>query len=432
MIDQEMLMESLEMFRLDRNTWIAVADHFKQELEWAEAGKKSSLRILPSYLSAPSGQEKGNYVAIDFGGSNLRVMHLQLEGSGTYRIIKQLSRPLQDSQGKYDYTGPHTSGREIFGFVADLVAEVVLGVSADGLGFTFSYPMEQDSIDSASLIRWTKELNPAHTIGQDVGIMLSDALISRGIKMKPRAIINDAVAVFLAGSYHDSRVCAGSICGTGFNTCIMTEGYDPQGPYPMVVNTEAGNFSRLPANCYDRLLDNQTEDPGQQIMEKMVSGKYLGELLRVTLRNMGERGAWSDYDPSLKIWNQPFALKTEVMDWLQNDHSSARSLLKGWMAENGIPIRVENYQLFSRLAKAIVERAIMVIAATYYAALQRTRPLYSQGQVIAVDGALFKHWPGFLQEIEKILQRELPDRSIFLSYTVDGSAIGAAIAAALA
>ena len=199
----------------------------------------------------------------------------------------------------------------------------------------------------------------------------------------------------------------------------------------MIVNTEAGNFSRLPLIYYDKVLDSQTENPGQQLMEKMVSGKYLGELLRVTLKDMAERGAWSDYDPSLQIWNQPFAIKTEVMDWMQKETPQARLLLAGWMAEKGIPARAENYQLFTSLVKVIVQRAIMLIAASYFSVLQRNPLLYGERQLIAVDGALFKHWPGFLAGTEKILQRELQDRSVFLTYTENGSSIGAAIAAAL-
>ena len=429
MVDYQMLKESLEMFQLDGDSWKAVADEFKREIDLAEAGGSSSLKILPAFLSPPSGNEKGNYTAIDFGGSNLRVMQVQLLGLGLYRIAKQISRPLQDPQVRYDFTGPHISGSEIFGWIADMVGEVLMGSSTDGLGFTFSFPMQQLSIDSARLLSWTKELKPSGTVGQDPSLMLGDALKSKGIKLKPSAIINDTVAVFLTGSYCDASVCAGSICGTGFNTCILEY---KQWEHPMIVNTEAGNYSRLPLNIYDKVLDAESENPGQQIVEKMVSGKYLGELLRIALKDLGERGAWGDYDSSLPIWNQPFALKTEVMDWLQKNDPQAGLLTAGWMAEMGIPVRGENQQLFSILGKAIVQRAIMLISASYCSVLQRTPLRYGPRQLIAVDGALFKHWPGFLSEIEKILKRELPDRSVSLRYTQDGSSVGAAIAAALA
>jgi hexokinase len=86
MVDYQMLKESLEMFQLDGDSWKAVADEFKREIDLAEAGGSSSLKILPAFLSPPSGNEKGNYTAIDFGGSNLRVMQVQLLGLGLYRV----------------------------------------------------------------------------------------------------------------------------------------------------------------------------------------------------------------------------------------------------------------------------------------------------------------------------------------------------------
>ncbi len=417
---------------MDLSSLRKIADEFNSELDLALAGEKSSLRILPSFLSAPTGQEMGHYIAIDFGGSNLRVMLVVLKGQGGYEIIKQIARPLKDPQGRYDYTTDNTSGQEVFGFAADLIAEVVRGVSPDQLGLTFSYPMQQNSICSASLIRWTKELKPRQTVGRDIGKMLGEALIKKRIDIEPVAIINDTVAVFLAGCYYDSSVCAGSICGTGYNVCLLEPSRRTAADQAMIVNTEAGNFSMLPGNLYDRSLDQATDDPGQQKMEKMVSGKYLGELLRITLRDMGEKGLLPGYTPSLTIWNQPFTLPTEVLGWLQTEGSRERQMLNNWMEVNGFDNKLENLTLLKLIGSAILERAMKLIASTYIAILRRPGQINNKRQVIAVDGALFKHLPEFLAGVESILRSELPDRSVSLLYTADGSNIGAAVAAALA
>jgi hypothetical protein len=90
----------------------------------------------------------------------------------------------------------------------------------------------------------------------------------------------------------------------------------------MIVNTEAGNYSRLPLismispGCRKR--KSRTADNGKNGFRQIP-----GELLRIALKDLGERGAWSDYDSSLSIWNQPFALKTEDMDWLQKNDPQA-------------------------------------------------------------------------------------------------------------
>jgi hypothetical protein len=58
---------------------------------------------------------------------------------------------LQDPQGRYDFTGPHISGEEIFAWIADLVDEVLMDLHG-WIGFTFSFPMQALSIDSARLL----------------------------------------------------------------------------------------------------------------------------------------------------------------------------------------------------------------------------------------------------------------------------------------
>ncbi len=52
----------------------------------------------------------------------------------------------------------------------------------------------------------------------------------------------------------------------------------------MIVNIEWGAFDNerttLPFTKYDETLDAQTDNPGRQLFEKMLSGLYLGELAR--------------------------------------------------------------------------------------------------------------------------------------------------------
>ncbi|KUG03314.1 hexokinase [hydrocarbon metagenome] len=424
--------QTCDLYRVDGTSVKRIADEFNEELDRALDGEKSTLQILPSFLSAPSGREEGYYLAVDFGGSNLRVMLVGLQGQGSYEMIDQISKPLKDPQGRYDYTTADTSGREVFAFIADLAAEVWAKASPCKLGLTFSYPMQQDSICSARLLRWTKELKLRQTVGRDIGQMLGEALRDKGIDLRPAAIINDTVGVFLAGCYCDPAVCAGSICGTGHNTCYLEPSRVTSSNQVMIVNTEAGNFSPLPGNGYDQILDKATDDPGQQNMEKMVSGKYLGELMRITLTDLGQKGYLPGYDPTLRIWCQPYSLPTEVLGWLGSKRSAERQQLANWAEENGIAFNQDGYSCLNLISTAILERAMKLIASTYIAILKRNRQLNDKRQVIAVDGALFKNVPGFLAGIESILQRELPDRAISLIYTADGSSVGAAVAAALA
>lgn len=45
--------------------------------------------MLPTYVFGwPTGQEKGAYLAVDLGGTNLRVCHVELEGDGKFEVTQ--------------------------------------------------------------------------------------------------------------------------------------------------------------------------------------------------------------------------------------------------------------------------------------------------------------------------------------------------------
>jgi hexokinase len=45
--------------------------------------------MLPTFvIGFPTGKEKGAYLAVDLGGTNLRVCHVELEGDGKFEITQ--------------------------------------------------------------------------------------------------------------------------------------------------------------------------------------------------------------------------------------------------------------------------------------------------------------------------------------------------------
>lgn len=103
--------------------------------------------------------ERGLYYAVDLGGTNFRVLRVQLGGLED-RVIKQeyeeVAIPSELMLGTSD---------ELFNFIAgELVSFVVregddfrlhAGQSRE-IGFTFSFPVKQTAVDSGTLIHWTK------------------------------------------------------------------------------------------------------------------------------------------------------------------------------------------------------------------------------------------------------------------------------------
>lgn len=74
-------------FRLPTSKLKEIIKHFIQELEKGLAAPNCTIKALPSYVTkTPSGQETGRYLALDLGGTNLRVCEILLEGHGKHRI----------------------------------------------------------------------------------------------------------------------------------------------------------------------------------------------------------------------------------------------------------------------------------------------------------------------------------------------------------
>ncbi|MFS7950386.1 putative hexokinase [Helianthus anomalus] len=96
----------------------------------------------------------------------------------------------------------------------------------------------------------------------------------------------------------------------------------------MVINMEWGNFrsSHLPLTEYDNTLDAESLNPGEQIFEKMISGMYLGELVRRVLCRMADEAALfgDTLPPKLKT---QFILRTPEMSAMHHDTSSDLKLV---------------------------------------------------------------------------------------------------------
>ena len=77
----------------------------------------------------------------------------------------------------------------LFGFLAEQVAKFIISRLEDDditdtipLGFTFSFPVENSSISSGRLLRWTKDYKAEDAIGKDPTTLLQEALKSKGVR----------------------------------------------------------------------------------------------------------------------------------------------------------------------------------------------------------------------------------------------------------
>lgn len=418
-----------QQLSLDQTAVKYYSQRFYKELLKSLAGEESSLKIAPSFLGKPNGCETGTFMAIDFGGSNIRVYLIELLGSGKYQIIRNVSRPLKDPQGNYDYTSAAVHAPELFDFISSMAAQITAPDDEYCLGHTFSFPTKQQSVRDAELLRWTKEIKTSG-VNKPINSLLSESLKRNNLPgIKPVALINDTVATLLAQAYQNNNANIGSICGTGHNTCYF-ESKLPE-IQPMIINLESGNFNKLPFSVFDESLDKASDSPGAQRFEKMLSGKYIGEVLRIITQYILEP---ADSIAGYKGVLEPYSLKAEHISAFLSDDSPDLNTIADILNTLGWDVSLEERKLINHAASLLIKRSTKLLAASYSAIINRIDPGLSKPHLIAVDGSLFRYMPGYMAQIEECLSLcpDNPARKATLGLTRDGSAVGAAVAAALA
>ena len=424
--DRALFDEIIEAFTVDTEHLRGIAADFRQDMRLGLAGSKdSSLRMLPSFLGLPTGEECGDYLALDFGGTNVRVLLYRLTGNGRYEVLSHAGKPLK-MEGSYDYISADATAEQMFDFLAALVEEAVGGDTATPylLGHTFSYPSAQTNINDARLIIWTKEFAARGVEGEVVNELLRAALVRQGLtNVTPNSVINDTVAVLLAAAYIHGETAIGAIYATGHNTCYL-EPYTGTAQPPMILNMESGGFSKLVPNRFDVALDAASEKKGEQRLEKMVSGRYMGELFEMALAELlgaaGSAYGFTSVDLS------------RMLEDVSEDATSAATLVE---ALTGQRLDAEDAMRVRDLARAIVVRSVRLIAATFVGTLwQVTGSGEMRAQHIAVDGSVYEKMPLVKEEMMRAFAELLGEDAgkVDTILASGGSGLGAAIAAAMA
>ena len=409
----------------------SIAASFRQAMLAGLSGKPSSLKMLPSFISCPTGREQGKIVAVDFGGTNVRVLFVELAGKGKTYIIDRRFFPLRDRLGTYDYTASSASGIELFSFIAGKIAEIVPPDGVYPLGHTFSFPCHQYGVNEAVLISWTKEIKTAGVEGQNVGQLLQQALARNKLgHVFPQAVINDTTGTLLAAAYNDADTTIGAICGTGHNSCYV-EPCHPISNSPMIVNMESGNFDGIMQTKYDIILDQASEKPGAQRLEKIASGQYLGEIVRLIISELATNGHFPETADRLRV---PYSLPTENLSTILADSSAELdevSAVAGscWGMRN---LNASQLKAIHTIARLVTSRSARLVAATWAGVLWKIDPVLSRRHTIAVDGSLYEKMPGYAEQLAKAMSDILGEKAklVTIRLSKDGSGIGAAIAAA--
>ncbi|KAG9354860.1 hypothetical protein JZ751_001573 [Albula glossodonta] len=375
-----------------------------------ETHDEASVKMLPTYVrSTPEGSEVGDFLALDLGGTNFRVMLVKVgedeEGGWKVETKHQMYSIPEDAM-----TG---TAEMLFDYIAECISDFLtkhnLKHKKLPLGFTFSFPVRHEDLDKGILLNWTKGFKASGAEGNNVVGLLRDAIKRRGdFEM-------DVVAMEM-------------------RTVELVEGEEGR----MCVNTEWGAFGangeleefRLE---YDRVVDEMSINPGQQLYEKLISGKYMGELVRLVL---------------LKLVNEELLFNGEASDLLKTRGSFETRFVSQVESDSGDRKQIYNIlttfgllpsemdcDIVRLTCESVSTRAAHMCGAGLAGVINLMKERRNQESLkitVGVDGSVYKLHPCFKDRFHKIVRELTPHCDITFIQSEEGSGRGAALISAVA
>ncbi len=382
---------------------------------------KAANENLNSYVPRPKGNESGRYIALDFGGTNFRVLIVDMKNG---KVIRKKIHPLTIPKQLIT-----SDSSQLFGFIAREIKKVMAKekLSLDtvqNLGFSFAFRVKQISIDRGTLDHWTKEFKVKGVVGEEVVGLLNQALEDEGVKnIRVRALVNDVIGTLVTRP--DAALAA--ILGTGTNGGYWDEltGF--------AVNTEWGAFKgawKVAATEADRIVNRRSEKPGKQLFEKMVSGKYLGEIARTQINLLRKDGFLKG--KALPRLTRQGGVTTTMLSKILEDRTKTLAQVgryfPGTSANERKVIRAVAHALFTRSADLFVEAV--------YANLKLSGAYAKSDElIVAIDGSVYSKSKFYRRQVRRATRIHMArwgSRPVRYVQTTDGSGLGTARIAAIA
>ncbi|XP_046462475.1 hexokinase-2-like [Daphnia pulex] len=443
--DPVKLQKVLELVRgldLTADTQKKIRDVFESEMELGLAKNPpvaSSLQMENTFLpELCDGSEEGDYLSLDLGGTNFRVIWLRIKSGAVVSEAVQYYQVPEDVR-----LGP---GVKLFDFLAECIHNFMDGRQLKGqnlpLGFTFSFPMTQQGLDVGILVSWTKSFNCSGVVGEDAVKMLNDAIHRRGdTDVDVIAVLNDTTGTLVQGAFVDRKCAIGLILGTGSNACYIEradriekwEG-EHKDVKEVVIDVEWGAFGDngvldFIKTEYDKEVDRNSLLVGSFTFEKHFGGKYLGEIVRCVLIRLTKEELLFQGKASEELL-QHGAFTTRFVSLIEEDNVNGVDVnTTGALNELKLAFNKEDIEIVKYICWLVSDRAAILVSICTASLLERMdRP----ETTVAIDGSLFKHHPRLKSFMEKYIAAMAPANKFQLMLAEDGSGKGAGLIAAIA
>ncbi|KAJ0061772.1 hypothetical protein NL108_008293 [Boleophthalmus pectinirostris] len=435
----------LESFRLSSDTLTDISSRLTRDMIRGldrRSHHRAPVKMLPTFVRAtPDGTEKGDFLALDLGGTNFRVLHVRVkqDEKAVLKMDSEICAIPQDIM--------RGTGEQLFDHIAACLGTFLenqgLKDQVLPVGFTFSFPCEQKEIDKSILIRWTKGFNCSGVEGKDVVQLLKDAVKRRGdYEIGSVAMVNDTVGTMMSCGYKHQSCEIGLIIGTGTNACYMEEMCNVKRVEGeagrMCINTEWGGFGddgslKDIQTEFDREVDRSSINPGVHIFEKMISGMYLGEIVRLLLVKMTKDKILFNGKVSEKLQTSDTFL-TKFISEIEEE-GSGEDNTKRILSDLGLQWSAADLRAVRLVCDTVSSRSARLCAAALAAIanqIRTNRGLDHLDVTVGVDGTVYRKHPAFSAKLQSVVKELAPQCSLKFVVSEDGSGKGAAMVTAVA
>ncbi|KAJ6641220.1 Hexokinase [Pseudolycoriella hygida] len=439
---QRLVDNMMQQLILTKEKTEKVAETFMNELNSALAEEASSLQMENTYIpELPNGTEEGRFLALDLGGTNFRAILLHFHKGNV--IHEQVKRYVIADELRIG------SGEKLFDYLAeclvDFVAENNLEDVPLPLGFTFSFPMRQHSLNSSSLVCWTKTFNCPDVVNKDIVKLLEHSLAKYGHNhIEVLVIMNDTTGTLIEGARMDSRTRIGIVLGTGSNACYVERAdrvhhweQERHNEEQVIIDMEWGALGDNGSldfikTEFDRDLDLRSLLATSFTFEKYMSGNYLGELVRIVLEKLWMnklflKKAPPEFFPPERTFTSDLISRIE-QDTVDGKQNRIKQILKdlGYQDDH---YDADDLAIIQFASSLISYRAAKLVAICTAALLNH---MDENDITIAIDGSLYKFHPRMKSWLEDIIEERAPGKTFRLILAMDGSGKGAGLATAIA
>ncbi|CEP18205.1 hypothetical protein [Parasitella parasitica] len=417
----------------------------------------NDLKMIPSFVTGyPTGSEQGTYLALEISGVDIYVCRVRLKGEGGKLAINQYQYKIPDHLTAGD--GIST----LIDYIVDCVADFQQRVGSSqemvyAMGISLGFAVRQTGLNKGSIEALEHGFEYPNAIGSDVVDLFHQGFKAKGLSVRVVAMANDAVCTLLAHAYQHPSTRIGIVHSAGTNCAYYdkvsnmktlsaaADCKEGKLQSDMIINTEWCNISShyLPVNRFDDAVDLESNNKGVHAFEKMSTGMYLGELVRLVLVEFADHQLLSfDIDDEECLLRVPYQFDTSYMYVCEVDDDSVldgtRVILEE-MCRTGETSLIDR-GIVKSVCQLVGHRAAVLLAASIagvveYMVSDGIGLDSSEGFAISISGEVYKDYSSFHPRVCETLKTLILDQiaaKLSVGIVKHSRIVGAAIVAMMA